>query len=152
MDNLYYYFLVAAVLGAAWLFTYIIPVNLWVTAIFSGVRIGLVDLVFMRFRKVPPGLIVRSLILATKAGIKGISSNQLETHYLAKGHLQQVITALIVADKGADKTNAFRGIRYIVFDGWPLGAGLPNNMSIQWTRSNSIGYSPAAVEFAAGTS
>jgi len=56
-------------------------------------------LVFMRFRNVPPTLIVQSMILATKAGIKGITSNQLETHYLAKGHLQQVIKALIVADK-----------------------------------------------------
>lgn len=53
----------------------------------------------MRFRKVPPGLIVRSLILATKAGIKDIDTNQLETHYLAHGHLEKVIKALIVADK-----------------------------------------------------
>lgn len=81
------------------MFTYVIPISLWITAIFSGVRIGLLDLVFMRFRKVPPPLIVRSMILAAKAGIKGITTNQLETHYLAKGHLEQVIKALIVADK-----------------------------------------------------
>jgi len=78
---------------------YIIPVNLWITAIFSGVRVRLTDLVFMRFRKVPPGLIVASLILATKAGIKDITTQQLETHYLAHGNLQNVIKALIVADK-----------------------------------------------------
>ena len=53
----------------------------------------------MRFRKVPPGLIVSSLILATKAGIKNITTQLLETHYLAHGNLQNVIKALIVADK-----------------------------------------------------
>jgi uncharacterized protein YqfA (UPF0365 family) len=98
--NEYFYFIIgAAILGGIVLFTYVIPVSLWITAIFSGVRISLVDMIFMRFRNVPPTLIVQSLILATKAGIKGITSNQLETHYLAKGHLQQVIKALIVADK-----------------------------------------------------
>jgi len=99
MDDFFYIFLGAAILAGLVLFTYVIPVSLWITAIFSGVRISLVDMVFMRFRNVPPALIVQSLILATKAGIKGITSNQLETHYLAKGHLQQVIKALIVADK-----------------------------------------------------
>lgn len=99
MDEYYFIILGVALVSTFVLFTYIIPISLWITAIFSGVRIGLMDLVFMRFRKVPPALIVQSLILATKAGIKGITSNQLETHYLAKGHLQQVIKALIVADK-----------------------------------------------------
>jgi uncharacterized protein YqfA (UPF0365 family) len=101
MNDLFYLVAVigVAIVGSLILFTYIIPVSLWITAIFSGVRISLLDLVFMRFRKVPPALIVQSLILATKAGIKGITTNQLETHYLAKGHLQQVIKALIVADK-----------------------------------------------------
>jgi len=53
----------------------------------------------MRFRKVPPPLIVNSLILATKAGILNITSQLLETHYLAGGNLKNVIKALIVADK-----------------------------------------------------
>lgn len=82
-----------------WLFFYILPLNLWITALFSGVHVNLMSLVFMRFRKVPPGLIVRSLILATKAGLKEITANKLETHYLAKGHLTSVIKALVVADK-----------------------------------------------------
>lgn len=56
-------------------------------------------MVFMRFRKVPPKLIVQSQILSTKAGIKGITTQQLETHYLAHGNLANVIKALIVADK-----------------------------------------------------
>lgn len=86
------------VVGIAILFK-IIPINLWITAIFSGVRVPLIDLVVMRFRKVPPSLIVRSMILATKAGIKDISIAQLETHYLAHGSVDRVIKALIVADK-----------------------------------------------------
>lgn len=87
------------VLLSLWVLFYIFPVSLWIMAVFSDVRISLIDLVFMRFRKVPPGLIVKSLILATKAGLKDIDSNKLETHYLAKGNLVRVIKALIVADK-----------------------------------------------------
>lgn len=56
---------------------------------------------------------------------------------------------LIVADKGASVTNAFRGIRYILFPDWPLDAGLPSNMALRWERTNDItlDYSSAAVEF-----
>jgi uncharacterized protein YqfA (UPF0365 family) len=83
---------------AFFIFLYFVPVNLWITAVFSGVRVGLFDLVFMRIRKVPPSLIVNSLITATKAGLN-ITSNDLETHYLAGGHVPSVIKALISADK-----------------------------------------------------
>ncbi|WP_425391468.1 flotillin-like protein FloA [Ekhidna sp.] len=88
-----------AALAGLWLLLYIFPVNLWITAVFSGVKVNLLELVFMRFRKVPPPLIVNSLILATKAGILNINSQLLETHYLAGGNLTNVIKALIVADK-----------------------------------------------------
>lgn len=81
------------------LFFYIFPINLWITAAFSGVKINLLELVFMRFRKVPPPLIVNTLILATKAGILNINTQLLETHYLAGGNLNKAIKALIVADK-----------------------------------------------------
>ncbi len=77
----------------------IFPINLWVTALFSGVNIRLIDLVLMRFRKVPPKLIVDSMILLVKGGIRNIDSNILETHYLAGGNLRNVVKALIVADK-----------------------------------------------------
>lgn len=80
------------------IFLYFVPVNLWITALFSGVRVGLVELVFMRIRKVPPRVIVDSLITATKAGLQ-ITSNELETHYLAGGNVPNVIRALISADK-----------------------------------------------------
>ena len=88
----------AIIIVAVILFRFI-PVNLWITAVFSGVRISLINLVLMRFRKVPPGIIVKSMILATKAGLKDISEQMLETHFLAKGNLVNVIKALIVADK-----------------------------------------------------
>jgi uncharacterized protein YqfA (UPF0365 family) len=91
--------LIAAIIVGIWLFLYIFPLNLWITAQFSGVRIGLLELVFMRFRKVPPSLIVNSMIIATKAGLLDITTSQLETHYLAHGNLASVIKALIVADK-----------------------------------------------------
>jgi uncharacterized protein YqfA (UPF0365 family) len=79
-------------------FLYFIPVNLWITARFSGVKVGLFELMFMRIRKVPPGLVVREIITATKAGIQTTTS-ELETHYLAGGNVQSVIKALISADK-----------------------------------------------------
>lgn len=80
------------------IFLYFVPINLWITAIFSGVRVGLFELVFMRIRKVPPGIIVRELITATKAGIP-VNASDLETHYLAGGNVTGVIKALISAEK-----------------------------------------------------
>ena len=91
-------FIILAVLGVIVLF-YFVPVRLWITAIFSGVRLKLFqDLVGMRLRQVPPAAIVRSLITAHKAGV-AVDTSQLEAHYLAGGHVQQVINALISADK-----------------------------------------------------
>ena len=91
-------------------FLYFVPVNLWITAIFSGVRVSLVELVFMRIRKVPPSAIVNALITATKADLtmqdgeeesvrRKLRTQDLETHYLAGGNVPQVIRALISADK-----------------------------------------------------
>ncbi len=92
--------LIFLVLGiiSLFVFLYFVPINLWITAIFSGVRVGLFELVFMRIRKVPPGIIVRELITATKAGIP-VTASDLETHYLAGGNVQTVIKALISAEK-----------------------------------------------------
>lgn len=80
------------------IFLYFVPINLWITAIFSGVKVGLFELVFMRIRKVPPRVIVDSLITATKAGL-AVNTTELETHYLAGGNVPTVIKALISADK-----------------------------------------------------
>lgn len=79
-------------------FLYFVPVGLWITALFSNVKVGLLELVGMRFRKVPPSVIVNSLITATKAGLH-LTTNDLETHYLAGGNVPTVIRALISADK-----------------------------------------------------
>jgi uncharacterized protein YqfA (UPF0365 family) len=77
---------------------YFIPIGLWFQALVSGVRISLLQLIFMRWRKVPPSIIVRSLIEGTKAGIE-LKRNDLEAHYLAGGHIEQVVHALVSADK-----------------------------------------------------
>lgn len=91
------FMIVAGIIGF-FVFMYFVPINLWITAVFSGVTVGLFELVFMRIRKVPPRIIVESLITATKAGIE-IGTSELETHYLAGGHVPSVIKALISADK-----------------------------------------------------
>lgn len=80
------------------LFLYFIPVGLWITAVFANVKVTLGELFGMRIRKVPPGIIVNSLITATKAGLN-VTTRELETHYLAGGDVPNVIRALISADK-----------------------------------------------------
>jgi uncharacterized protein YqfA (UPF0365 family) len=83
---------------ALFIFLYFVPVGLWITAVFSNVKVGLFELVGMRIRKVPPSIIVNSLITAVKAGLN-LTSSDLETHYLAGGNVPTVIKALISADK-----------------------------------------------------
>jgi uncharacterized protein YqfA (UPF0365 family) len=95
------YIIIGSTIVGLWLFFTIVPVGTWITAVFSGVRINLMDMVFMRFRKVPASLIARTLILGVKAGIKDLNSGVLETHYLAGGNLTNVMKALIVADKAS---------------------------------------------------
>ncbi|MDD3988957.1 MAG: flotillin-like protein FloA [Bacteroidales bacterium] len=74
------------------------PVTLWFQALISGVKISLIQLVLMRWRKVPPGTIVMAMITGTKAGLQ-LNANELEAHYLAKGNVPNVVNALISADK-----------------------------------------------------
>ncbi|MDY6380864.1 MAG: flotillin-like FloA family protein, partial [Synergistales bacterium] len=80
------------------IFFYLIPVNLWFQCVLNGVRISLLQLMFMRWRKVPPAIIVNAMINSKKAGLD-LSSDLLEAHYLAGGHVQRVVNALISADK-----------------------------------------------------
>ncbi|MDX5438667.1 MAG: flotillin-like protein FloA [Pontibacter sp.] len=98
MENLTPIFLIAGGIILLIIFLYFVPISLWITALFSGVKVGLLELVFMRIRKVPPSLIVNSMINATKAGID-VTTTELETHYLAGGNVPNVIKALISADK-----------------------------------------------------
>ncbi|WP_168119303.1 flotillin-like protein FloA [Paenibacillus sp. HB172176] len=74
------------------------PIMLWVSAIASGVRVGIITLVAMRLRRVVPNRIVNPLIKATKAGL-GININQLESHFLAGGNVDRVVNALIAAQR-----------------------------------------------------
>ena len=74
------------------------PITLWFQALISGVRISLLQLVLMRWRKVPPGTIVMAMITGTKAGLQ-LNPNELEAHFLAKGNVSKVVNALISADK-----------------------------------------------------
>jgi uncharacterized protein YqfA (UPF0365 family) len=79
-------------------FTTFIPVPLWIAAWSSGAYVRLAGLIGMRFRRVPPSLVVNPLIAAVKAGVS-IDINDLEAHYLAGGDVGAVIKALISADK-----------------------------------------------------
>ncbi len=79
-------------------FFYLVPVNLWFQCVLNSVRISLVQLIFMRWRKVPPAIIVNAMINSKKAGLN-LSSDLLEAHYLAGGHVRSVVNALISADK-----------------------------------------------------
>ncbi len=78
---------------------YYVPVLLWFSALVSGVRISLLQLVLMRIRKVPPLVIVRAMIEAHKAGLQEIKRDELEAHYLAGGHVEKVVHALVSANK-----------------------------------------------------
>jgi len=77
---------------------YFIPIGIWFSALVSGVRISLMQLFLMRFRKVPPGTIVRAMIEAHKAGLSFVKRDELEAHYLAGGHVENVVHALVSAD------------------------------------------------------
>ncbi len=77
---------------------WMVPIGLWFNALLNGVRISLIQLILMRWRKVPPSVIVNALITGTKAGIK-LNRDQLEAHYLAGGRVIPVVNALISADK-----------------------------------------------------
>ena len=70
-----------AVVGIIFLivFLWFFPVTLWFQALISGVKISLIQLILMRWRKVPPGTIVMAMITGTKAGLK-LDANELEAH------------------------------------------------------------------------
>lgn len=80
------------------LFFIFVPVGLWISAIASGVKIGIFDLVGMRLRRVSPAKIVLPMVKATKAGIH-TKVNQLEAHLLAGGNVDSVVNALIAAER-----------------------------------------------------
>lgn len=81
------------------IFFYYVPFFLWINAISAGVRVSLIQLFLMRIRRVPPRIIVYAMIEAHKAGLKDITRDQLEAHYLAGGHVEKVVHALVSASK-----------------------------------------------------
>lgn len=94
-------FIILVIAGALifiMLFLYFVPVNLWITAVFSNVKISIMNLILMRLRKVPPSIVVNAMITSTKAGLN-VTTNDIETHFLAGGNVNNVIKALISADK-----------------------------------------------------
>ena len=80
------------------LFLRFVPVGLWITAYFSGVKVGIGTLIGMRLRRVNPSKIIQPMIKATKAGLS-LSTNELEAHYLAGGNVNRVIDALIASQR-----------------------------------------------------
>src|SRR5574344_709001 len=89
---------IAGVLFLAIFFHYV-PFFLWLSAKVSGVNISLIQLFLMRIRKVPPYVIVPGLIEAHKAGLQNMTREGLEAHYLAGGHVERVVHALVSASK-----------------------------------------------------
>ena len=98
MDINFIILIVLAIAVLVMLFFVGSAIALWVQALVSGARVGLFNIVFMRFRKVPPNLIVTSKIMAVKAGLD-FSTDSLESHFLAGGNVSRVVQALIAADK-----------------------------------------------------
>lgn len=99
---------VLAVILLLTVFTYFIPVRLWIEAQFAGVNVPISTLIGMRLRNVPPAKIVQPQIMATKAGLN-LNLEDLEAHYLARGNLQLLVMALISADKAGIELPFDRG-------------------------------------------
>jgi len=90
--------LLMAVVVLAIIVLYLVPIPLWIAAWSSGAYVGMMTLVGMRLRRVPPATIVNARISAVKAGLQ-ISIDDLEAHFLAGGNVVRVVNALISADK-----------------------------------------------------
>ena len=93
-----------ASLIAIWVVFYFVPVGLWFTALISGAHISLLQMILMRWRKIPVSAIVSSMIEGTKAGLK-LNPNSLEAHFLAGGNFRNVVHALVSAQKAGINLN-----------------------------------------------
>lgn len=99
MDEIFSVVIVSLVAIGLIIFFYYVPFMLWINAVVSGVHISLVQLFLMRIRKVPPAKIVNCMIEAHKAGLMEVKRDGLEAHYLAGGHIERVVHALVSASK-----------------------------------------------------
>ena len=93
------FMVMAAVLFIIIIFFYYVPFFLWINALSAGVHISLVQLFLMRLRRVPPRIVVYAMIEAHKAGLKDVTRDNLEAHFLAGGHVEEVVHALVSASK-----------------------------------------------------
>ncbi len=98
MDIMFILLIIAGVIGLVLFYFIFSYLGLWLQALVSGAKVGLLNIIFMRLRKVPSKLIVESKIMAVKAGIE-IATDSLESHFLAGGNVSRVVQALIAADK-----------------------------------------------------
>ncbi|GAA4078975.1 flotillin-like protein FloA [Amphibacillus indicireducens] len=85
-----------------------IPVALWISALAAGVKVGIFTLIGMRLRRVVPSRVINPLIKAHKAGVE-VTTNQLESHYLAGGNVDRVVNALIAAQRANINLSFERG-------------------------------------------
>src|ERR687898_2986315 len=90
--------LLVALLVAVIFVLYLVPIPLWIAAWASGAYVGLLTLIGMRLRRVPPGTVVTARISAVKAGLN-IPLNDLEAHFLAGGNVVRLVNAMISARK-----------------------------------------------------
>ena len=93
------YILIAGGVLFIFIFFHYVPFFLWLSAKVSGVDISLIQLFLMRIRNVPPHVIVPAMIEAHKAGLSNITRDELEAHYMAGGHVERVVHALVSASK-----------------------------------------------------
>ncbi|WP_139490467.1 flotillin-like protein FloA [Brevibacillus dissolubilis] len=91
------FFVVVGVIALSVFFSFV-PVMLWISALASGVKVGILTLVAMRLRRVVPARIVNPLIKGHKAGLD-LNTNLLESHYLAGGNVDRVVDALVAAQR-----------------------------------------------------
>lgn len=99
MTEAYFLIIVAGFLGLIIAIILGKYVSLWFQAFVSGTRIPLFNIIGMSMRKIPPRVIVNARINLFKAGLKNITVEDLETHYLAGGHFPDIVSAMIAADK-----------------------------------------------------
>ena len=97
--NIIPYILIGGGVIFIFIFFHYVPFFLWLSAKVSGVNISLVQLFLMRIRNVPPHVIVPAMIEAHKAGLSNITRDELEAHYMAGGHVERVVHALVSASK-----------------------------------------------------
>lgn len=124
--EIYFLFIALAIIVIIFLSIMAKFIGLWFQAFVSGTPISLFNIIGMSLRKIPPRVIVNARINAYKAGLKQITVEDLETHFLAGGHVKEVIDAMIAADKA--------------------------NISLDWRRATAIDLAGRDVKEAIRTS